>query len=97
MNLSYRSILLGVPFLTIGIIAGAIWANYAWGTYWGWDPKETWSLITWFIYLGYLHSRYMWGWRGTRAAYFSMIGFGAVVFTYFGVSFLLPGLHAYSK
>lgn len=96
-DLSYRSILLGVPFLTIGVITGAIWANYAWGTYWGWDPKETWSLITWFIYLGYLHSRYMWGWRGTRAAYFSIIGFGAVVFTYFGVSFLLPGLHAYSK
>ncbi len=95
-DLSYKSIALSFPLLTFGIIAGAIWANYAWGTYWSWDPKETWSLITWLIYAAYLHGRFTKGWRGKKAAYLSIIGFGAVIFTYLGVTFLLPGLHAYA-
>lgn len=95
-ELSYRAIAWGFPFLAIGIVSGAIWANYAWGTYWSWDPKETWSLITWFIYAAYLHARVTRGWRGKRAAYLSIAGFLAVIFLYWGVSFILPGLHAYA-
>ncbi|MBW1939879.1 MAG: cytochrome c biogenesis protein, partial [Deltaproteobacteria bacterium] len=86
----------GFLFLTVGIITGAVWANSAWGTYWGWDPKETWSLITWFVYATLLHARLIRGWRGNRIAYLSIIGFMAVIFTYFGVN-LLPGLHSYGK
>jgi ABC-type transport system involved in cytochrome c biogenesis permease subunit len=78
-------------------VSGAIWANYAWGTYWSWDPKETWSLITWFIYAAYLHARVTRGWRGRRAAFISIVGFLAVIFLYWGVSFILPGLHAYAS
>lgn len=95
-DLTYRMIMLGFLFLTIGIITGAVWANSAWGRYWGWDPKETWSLITWLIYATLLHARLMHGWKGKRIAVLSMIGFGAVIFTYFGVN-LLPGLHSYGK
>ena len=95
-ELSYRGIAWGFPFLAVGIVTGAIWANYAWGTYWSWDPKETWSLITWFIYAAYLHARVTRGWRGKKAAYISIAGFIAVVFLYWGVSFILPGLHAYA-
>lgn len=95
-ELSYRSIAWGFPFLAVGIVSGAVWANYAWGSYWSWDPKETWSLITWFIYAAYLHARVTRGWRGKRAAYLSIAGFLAVVFLYWGVSFVLPGLHAYA-
>lgn len=94
-TLSYKCIAVGFPFLALGIITGAIWANYAWGTYWSWDPKETWSLITWLIYAVYLHARVTVGWRGKRAAYISIAGFATVLFTYFGVSFLLSGLHVY--
>jgi len=83
-------------FLTVGIIAGAVWANFAWGTYWSWDPKETWSLITWFTYAVFLHCRFMRGWRGKRAAWISIVGFSSVVFTYFGVNFLLSGMHSYA-
>jgi cytochrome c-type biogenesis protein CcsB len=93
-ELGYQLILLGFLFLSIGIITGAVWANSAWGRYWGWDPKETWSLITWFVYATLLHARLTRGWHGKRIAYLSMIGFAAVVFTYFGVN-LLPGLHSY--
>ncbi len=75
----------------------AVWANSAWGTYWSWDPKETWSLITWLIYAGFLHCRFMRGWRGKRAAWISIIGFASVLFTYVGVNFLLSGLHSYAK
>ena len=82
--------------MTLGIILGAIWANYAWGGYWSWDPKETWSLIVWFIYAGYFHGRLVRGWKGRKTAYFSIIGFTAVIFLYWGVSFVLPGLHAYA-
>ncbi len=95
-ELSYITIAWGFPFLTVGIVTGAIWANYAWGTYWSWDPKETWSLITWLVYAAYLHARVTRGWRGKKAAYISIAGFLAVIFLYWGVSFILPGLHAYA-
>lgn len=90
----YRSILVGFPLLTIGIVTGAAWADYAWGTYWSWDPKETWSLITWLIYAAFLHARLARGWSGPRMAALSVVGFMAVLFTYFGVNYL-PGLHSY--
>jgi cytochrome c-type biogenesis protein CcsB len=95
-ELGYQMTLFGFLFLSIGIITGAVWANSAWGRYWGWDPKETWSLITWFIYATLLHARLMRGWRGKRIAYLSLVGFAAVIFTYFGVN-LLPGLHSYGN
>ena len=95
-EVNYKSIAVGFPLLSLGIITGAAWANYAWGTYWSWDPKETWSLITWFIYAAYLHARFTRGWQGTRAAVLSIVGFSAVIFTYFGVNFLLSGLHSYA-
>jgi len=91
---SHQMILLGFLFLSIGIITGAVWANSAWGRYWGWDPKETWSLITWFIYATLIHVRLVRGWSGKKTAFLSIIGFAAVMFTYFGVN-LLPGLHSY--
>jgi len=94
-ELNHQLIMFGFLFLTIGIITGAVWANSAWGRYWGWDPKETWSLITWFIYASLLHARMMRGWRGRRIAYLSIVGFVAVLFTYFGVNYL-PGLHSYA-
>ncbi len=93
-ELSHRMVMFGFLFLTTGIITGAVWANSAWGRYWGWDPKETWSLITWFIYATLLHARLMRGWHGKRIAVLSIVGFMAVMFTYFGVN-LLPGLHSY--
>ena len=95
-ELSYRMIMFGFLFLSIGIITGAVWANSAWGSYWSWDPKETWSLITWFIYATLLHARSMRGWQGKRIAYLSIVGFLAVLFTYFGVNYL-PGLHSYGQ
>lgn len=95
-ELTYQMVIFGFLFLTIGIITGAVWANSAWGTYWSWDPKETWSLITWAIYALMLHLRLMKGWHGKRIAWISIIGFMAVMFTYFGVNFLLSGLHSYS-
>lgn len=93
-NLTHQMVTFGFLFLSVGIITGAVWANSAWGSYWTWDPKETWSLITWFIYATLLHARMMRGWHGKRIAYISIIGFLAVLFTYFGVN-LLPGLHSY--
>lgn len=95
-DLTHQTIMFGFLFLTLGIITGAVWANSAWGSYWSWDPKETWSLITWFIYATLLHLRLMRGWNGKRIAVVSIIGFMAVLFTYFGVN-LLPGLHSYGK
>ena len=92
-----QTISFGFLFLTLGILTGAVWANSAWGTYWSWDPKETWSLITWFIYAAFLHFNYMRGWRGRRAAWISIVGFASVLFTYYGVNFLLSGLHSYAK
>ena len=96
-EMNYRILTIGFPFLTLGIITGAVWANYAWGSYWSWDPKETWSLITWLVYAGILHGRLTVGWRGRRAAVFCIIGFGCVLFTFLGVNLLLPGLHTYSR
>ena len=96
-EINYWSIGLGFPMLTVGIITGAAWAHYAWGSYWSWDPKETWSLITWFIYAAFLHARISRDWRGRRMAILSLIGFMAVLFTYFGVSYILPGLHSYAS
>ncbi|MBC8199120.1 MAG: c-type cytochrome biogenesis protein CcsB [Desulfobacterales bacterium] len=95
-ELTHQMVTLGFLFLTIGIITGAVWANSAWGSYWSWDPKETWSLITWFVYATLLHARMMRGWEGKKIAYLSIIGFMAVMFTYFGVN-LLPGLHSYGQ
>ena len=95
-ELTHKMVMLGFLFLTLGIITGAVWANSAWGRYWGWDPKETWSLITWFIYATFLHARFMRGWQGRKAAVLSLVGFGAVLFTYLGVN-LLPGLHSYGS
>ena len=95
-ELSYKVVGFAFPLLTLCIITGAIWANYAWGTYWSWDPKETWSLITWIIYAGYLHARLMYGWKGRRAAWMAVFGFAAVLFTFFGVNYFLPGLHSYA-
>jgi cytochrome c-type biogenesis protein CcsB len=95
-RINYRSLTIGFPFLTLGIITGAVWAEYAWGSYWSWDPKETWSLITWFIYAALLHMRFTVGWRGRKAAYVSIAGFLAVLFTFLGVNVLLGGLHSYA-
>ena len=95
-ELNYQLIIFGFLFLTIGIITGAVWANSAWGRYWGWDPKETWSLITWFVYATLLHVRITRNWDGKRIAYLSMLGFLAVMVTYFGVNYL-PGLHSYGS
>jgi cytochrome c-type biogenesis protein CcsB len=95
-ELAYKMIGFAFPMLTLCIVTGAIWANYAWGTYWSWDPKETWSLITWIIYAAYLHARLMYGWKGKRAAWMAILGFVAVLFTFFGVNYLLAGLHSYA-
>ncbi|MGA7874693.1 MAG: c-type cytochrome biogenesis protein CcsB [Desulfoferrobacter sp.] len=92
---NYQLILFGFLWLSLGIITGSVWANSAWGSYWSWDPKETWSLITWLIYAALLHSRNVQGWRGRKVAWLSLLGFVCVLFTYFGVNFLLSGLHSY--
>ena len=94
-DLVYQMILVGFLLLTVGIATGSIWAHSAWGTYWSWDPKETWSLITWLLYAALLHARMIKGWHGTRIAWLSIIGFACVLFTYFGVNFILSGLHSY--
>jgi cytochrome c-type biogenesis protein CcsB len=95
-EITYKSIAIGFPIFTLGgLVFGAIWADQAWGVYWSWDPKETWSLITWFIYAFYLHGRMIRGWRGKKVAIVAVIGFMAVIFTYLGVNLLLSGLHAY--
>ena len=90
-ELSYRSIVIGFPLLTLAMITGAIWADSAWGTYWGWEPKEIWSLITWLIYASYLHARLVAGWRGRKAAYLAVIGFLIVLFTFLGVNCSFQG------
>ena len=95
-RITYKTICIAFPLLTLMIAAGAYWANRTWGSYWSWDPKETWAAITWLVYAGYLHMRITRGWRGRRAAYFAILGFVVVMFTFFGVTYLLPGLHAYA-
>ena len=94
-NLSYRTLGLGFPLLTIGILSGAVWANEAWGSYWSWDPKETWAFITWLIYAIYLHTRITKGWQGTKPALIASIGFIVVWICYLGVNLLSKGLHSY--
>ena len=94
-NWSYRTISLGFPLLTMGIISGAVWANEAWGSYWSWDPKETWALITWLTFAIYLHVRLTKGWLGTKSAVLGSIGFFVVWVCYLGVNFLGKGLHSY--
>ncbi len=96
-ELTYRMILLGFPLLALGIITGGLWANHAWGTYWSWDPKETWALITWLFYAAYLHVRMSREWRGAKAAWFAVVGFISVMITYLGVNYLAQGLHTYGK
>ena len=95
-DLTYQMVVIGFLLLALGIITGAVWAHSAWGSYWTWDPKETWSLITWLVYAALLHARLMRGWRGKRLAIFSIAGFLCVMFTYFGVNYL-PGLHSYAQ
>ena len=94
-NLSYRIIGLGFPLLTVGIISGAVWANEAWGSYWSWDPKETWALITWLIFATYLHARITKGWEGKKTAILGGLGFFVIWICYLGVNFLGKGLHSY--
>lgn len=97
-DITYKSIAMGFPIFTLGgLIFGAIWADQAWGKYWTWDPKETWSLITWFFYAFYLHGRLMRGWKGRKVAMVAVLGFLAVIFTYLGVNLLLSGLHSYGS
>ena len=96
-NLSYRTISFGFPLLTIGIIAGAVWANEAWGSYWSWDPKETWALITWLVFASYLHSRITKSWQGRKPAIIASVGFIVVWICYLGVNFLGKGLHTYGQ
>lgn len=94
-EINYRCLTIGFPLLTVAIISGAIWADSAWGAYWSWDPKETWSLITWFIYAALLHGRFTTGWRGRKAAILAIVGFCVLLFTFIGVNLWLPGLHRY--
>lgn len=94
-NLSYRILGLGFPLLTLGILSGAVWANEAWGSYWSWDPKETWAFITWLVFAIYLHTRLTKGWRGTKSAILATVGFVTVWICYLGVNLLGTGLHSY--
>ncbi|WP_303722465.1 c-type cytochrome biogenesis protein CcsB [Malonomonas rubra] len=94
-KVNYTCLSVGFPLMTLGIISGAFWANTVWGTYWSWDPKETWALITWFLYAGLLHGRLTVGWRGRKAAIFAIIGFLFLLFTYLGVNLLLGGQHTF--
>lgn len=94
-NISYRIIGLGFPLLTIGIVSGAVWANEAWGSYWSWDPKETWALITWLVFAAYLHARITKGWQGRKPALLAAGGFLVVWICYLGVNLLGKGLHSY--
>jgi cytochrome c-type biogenesis protein CcsB len=95
-DLNYQMVVIGFLMLTLGIITGSVWAHSAWGSYWTWDPKETWSLITWLIYAAVIHSRQVRGWQGKKIAILCLIGFTCVLFTYFGVNYL-AGLHSYAK
>jgi cytochrome c-type biogenesis protein CcsB len=94
-GMAYRTIAFTFPLWTFAIVAGAIWAENAWGRYWGWDPKETWAFITWVGYAAYLHARSTAGWKGRRAAWISLLAFASFVFNYFGVNILFSGLHSY--
>ncbi len=94
--IAYRAVTVGFPLFTLGaLVFGMIWASKAWGRYWGWDPKEVWSLITWLFYALYLHTRLVHGWKGKKSALIAILGFLAALFTFFGVNYLLRGLHSY--
>jgi len=96
-RVTYRAVAAGFPLFTLGaLVFGMIWAERAWGRYWSWDPKETWSFITWMVYALYLHTRIVMGWKGRRSAVVAILGFLAALFTYFGVNYLLSGLHSYN-
>ncbi len=95
-RLAHRTIAFGFPIWTFGIITGAIWAERAWGRYWGWDPKETWSFVTWVIFAGYLHARATVGWSGRRAAVIALVGFVSLLVTYYAVNLWIVGLHSYA-
>ena len=95
-DIGYRSVLVGFPMLAVGIGLGAYWANSAWGRYWGWDPKETSALVTWLVYAAYLHARNLRGWKGRRSAVMLVVGFLAVLFTFFAVNLWVSGLHSYA-
>ena len=95
--MAYRIIAFAFPIWTFAVIAGAIWAQEAWGRYWGWDPKETWSFITWTIFAGYLHARATSGWKGRRAAVIALVGFASLLVTYYVVNLWIVGLHSYAK
>jgi len=96
-SISYRCVAIGFPLFTLGgLVFGMIWAYKAWGSYWSWDPKEVWSLITWFVFALYLHTRIVMGWKGRRSAIIAILGFLAALFTYFGVNYILSGLHSYA-
>lgn len=95
-RLAYRLIAFGFPIWTFGIITGAIWAESAWGRYWGWDPKETWSFVTWMTFAGYLHARATSGWTGRRAAVIALVGFVSLLITYYAVNLWIVGLHSYA-
>jgi cytochrome c-type biogenesis protein CcsB len=92
----YKVVVFGLVFLTVGILIGAAWADSAWGGYWSWDPKETWSLITWLTYILFIHARFIKGWGGKKMAWIAVIGFAVVIFCYLGVDLILPGLHSYA-
>lgn len=96
-TINYRCLTIGFPLMTMGIVSGAVWANAAWGGYWRWDPKETWALITWFLYAALLHGRLTVGWRGRRAAIFAIIGFCCLLFTFLGVNLILSGEHSFDS
>jgi cytochrome c-type biogenesis protein CcsB len=95
-RLSHRVIMFAFPIWTFAIIAGAIWADQAWGRYWGWDPKEIWSFVTWVVYAGYLHARATVGWKGRKAAVISLVAYGCLLFNFFGVNYMFSGLHSYA-
>ena len=95
-RVSYGLIVFDFPIWTFAVIAGAVWAEAAWGRYWGWDPKETWAFITWVLYASYLHAEATAGWRGTKASWFALLGYAAFVFNFFGVNMWITGLHSYA-
>ena len=95
-RLTYRTIVFGFPVWTFGVIAGAIWADQAWGRYWGWDPVETWAFITWVLYASFLHARATAGWRGRRAHYIQLLGFASLIFNILVVQVFIAGMHSYA-
>jgi cytochrome c-type biogenesis protein CcsB len=94
-RINYKCMSYGFPFLTLGIVTGSLWAELAWGSYWNWDPKETWSLITWIVYAILIHNRLTIGWRGRKTAYLMIVGFATILFTFIGVNFFIKSLHSY--